>query len=335
MTDPAGPPTITNRRKEAPPPTARPGRWNLGLEVWAGLLLILFYIAVAVSALVVFYGSLTTLSSNPAWVPPFHPPPPTWAHPFGVMTGLGTGLFTAIWKATPWDVSIVFGILVIDAGLAILLGSIAGMRPGSWFDHAVTFLSDSLGAIPAVFLAVVLFSGVAIAAHQYANLELFVLIFGVVLWPPGARAVRERARTVSQTQYVEAARASGAGGARVLFRHVMPSSIAPVLAQIPTDVAAVFVVLSVFPWFANCVVPPFSPPGPWPTPVLAAVSPLPSVYFPEWGNLVGIGACWGFNTAVGPIYWWMLVFPAAAIIGLGLGIGLLCDGLDKKIHVRR
>lgn len=307
-----------------------------GLEVWVGAALLLFYIGVGVSALFVFRDSLTTLSSNPAWVPPFHPPGPSWSHPFGVLTGLGTGLFTAIWQATPWDLAIVFSILAIDAIVGLLLGAIAGMRPGGWVDSSVVFLSDSMGAIPAVFLVIVFFAGVATAAPKVANLELFVLLFGIVLWPTVARTVRERVRTISNESYVEAARASGASDTRVLFRHILPYSLGPVLAQIPLDVAAIFLVLSVFTWFFNCAGPalPTGTLAGYPIPALPPLSPLPSIHFPEWGNLLGVGACWGFTGETGPIYWWMFLFPLLAIVGLGLAIGLLCDGIDKWLRIR-
>ncbi len=313
----------------------RIGARKLGIEVWVGAGLLAAYLAIALSAIVVFRGSLGALTSNPAWVPPFYPIGPSWAHPFGIMAGLGTGLFTAIWKATPWDLAIVFSILAIDAVLGLMLGALAGMRPGGRVDIVVTFVSDSLGAVPAVFLVIVLFAGVATVAPRDANLGLFVILFGMVLWPTIARTVRERVRTLSHEPYIEAARASGASDTRVLVRHILPQSLSPVLAQIPLDVGAIFLVLSVFTWFFNCAnpLPPISP-NPWPVPVLPAFSPLPYPNFPEWGNLLGVGACWGFTIAVGPIYWWMFVFPLLAIIGLGLAIGLFCDGVDRWLRMQ-
>ncbi|MFZ0699741.1 MAG: ABC transporter permease subunit [Thermoplasmata archaeon] len=310
----------------------------LGLEVWVGGGLLACYLAVGLSALFVFWGSLGTVPTNAAWVPPYNPIGPSWNHPFGILSGLGTPLFTAIWKATPWDLAIVFSILAIDASLGLVLGALAGMRPGGSVDIVVTFLSDSMGAIPAVFLVIVLFAGVATVAPRDANLGLFVLLFGVVLWPTIARTVREKVRTISHEPYVEAARASGASDSRVLVRHVLPQSLSPVLAQIPLDVGAIFLVLSVFTWFANCANPaaanPLIAPSPWPVPVLPTFSPLPYTNFPEWGNLLGTGACWGFTIAIGPIYWWMFVFPLIAIVGLGLAIGLFCDGIDRWLRMQ-
>ena len=324
-----GPPDgrVGRRRRWAPHP--------LGLEFWVGIGLLALYLGLALSALVVFRTSLTTLATNPAWVPPFNPPGPSWQHPFGVLSGLGTDLFTAIWQATPWDLAIVASILALDASLGILIGAIAGLRPGGWVDGAVTFLGDSMGSIPAVFLVVVLFAGIATTAPAQANLEVFVLLFGLVLWPTIARTVRERARVISREPFVEAARASGARTARILARHILPYSVGPVLAQIPLDVGAIFFVLSVFTWFFNCKGPlPGVGGEAYPIPVLPPFSPLPSVSFPEWGNLLGIGACWGFTIVTGPTYWWMLLFPILAIVGLGLAIALVCDGLDKWLRLR-
>ncbi len=200
----------------------------------------------------------------------------------------------------------------------------------------MTFLSDSMGAIPAVFLVIVLFAGIAEVAPHYANLELFVVLFGIVLWPTIARTVRERVRTISHEPYVDAARASGASDFRVLVRHILPYSLSPVLAQLPLDVGAIFLVLSVFTWFFNCAgpFPPSSITSAYPVPVLPPISPLPAVNFPEWGNLLGLGACWGFTIAIGPIYWWMLLFPLLAIVGLGLAIGLFCDGIDRWLRLQ-
>lgn len=308
---------------------------SFGFEVWVGIGLLAFYFAVALSALVVFGGSVGSLSVNSSWIPPFTPIGPSWSHPFGILAGLGTGLFTAIWKATPWDLAIVFSILALDATLGLLLGALAGMKPGGRVDTVVTFLCDSMGAIPAVFLVIVLFAGIATVAPKTANLGVFVVLFGIVLWPTIARTVREKVRTISHEQYVEAARASGAGDFRVLVRHILPYSLGPVLAQIPLDFGAIFLVLSVFTWFFNCA-GPYPPAGDisYPVAVLPPISPLPAVNFPEWGNLLGLGACWGFTIAIGPIYWWMFLFPLIAIVGLGIAIGLFCDGIDRWLRMQ-
>ncbi|MGP8107576.1 MAG: ABC transporter permease [Thermoplasmata archaeon] len=336
-----------SRSPELPPPSRRPTlreRWarrppSLGFLVGAGMLAV--YLVSALSALVVFRSSLDQLPQNVAWVPLENPIGPSAAHPFGIMAGFGTDLFRAVWQATPWDLAIVAGILAIDVFLGFFLGSIAGLNEGGIVDAFVTFVSDSLGAIPTFLLAVVVFAGLLTVAPQAVGLSVFVVVFGIILWPTMARTVRERARIISHAPYVEAARASGASFPRILVRHIMPNSVGPVLAQLPLDVAPIFFVLSAFPWYYNCQLPggppvsPGVPPPPYLIPSLPSFSPLPSGAFPEWGYLLGFGTCEGFSFAGGYNYWWMYLFPLIAIVGLGLALGLLCDGIERWRHFDR
>ena len=115
----------------------------------------------------------------------------------------------------------------------------------------------------------------------------------------------------------------------------------PLLAQIPVDLAPIFFVLTVFPWFWDCAStrpppPPGAPPPPnYLVPALPPYSPLPSITFPEWGNLLAVGTCEGLPLAVGiPDYWWMYLFPLLAIVGLGFALALVCDGIDKRMSRR-
>jgi ABC-type dipeptide/oligopeptide/nickel transport system permease subunit len=307
-----------------------PGRRPLGLGFWAGAGILVFYAAVALSALVVFRGSLGYLTLNLSW---FAPPPlgPSWSHPFGIDPGFGVDLFQAMWKATPWDLGIVAGILAIDIVFGLVLGTAAGMREGGVLDSVVTFVSDSLSAIPTFLLVVIVFAGLAVVAPAEAGIPVFIVVFGFVLWPTIARTVRERARAVAHEPFVEAARASGATPGQVLVRHILPNSVGPVLAQLPLDVAPIFFVLSVLPWFGNCGInfphertPPFLP-----VPALPAFSPLPSAMFPEWGLLLGINTCYAFTIPGGFNFWWLYLFPLLAIVLLGVAIGLVCDGVER------
>ncbi|HTW55994.1 MAG TPA: ABC transporter permease subunit [Thermoplasmata archaeon] len=302
--------------------------------LWTGGLMLAAYLGVAIAALLEFRHSLARLSTNVYWVAGDPPIGPSWAHPFGIMPGIGTDLFRAIWQATPWDLAIVASILTIDVVLGLFLGSIAGLYEGGAIDAAVTFVGDSIGAIPPYLFLLVVFEGLTVAYPHSVGLPVFVLLFGVILWPTMARAVRERARIVSHETFVESARASGAGPRRLLLRHIVPNSIGPTLAQIPIDVAPIFFVLSVFPWFYSCQVNPGKYEG-FLIPILPPGSPLPSTLFPEWGYLLGFGTCAGVSTIGGPTYWWLFVFPLMAILGLGVAIAFVCDGLERWMGFHR
>jgi ABC-type dipeptide/oligopeptide/nickel transport system permease subunit len=297
--------------------------------------MLLFYLVAGVSALIVFRSSLDTLPVTTAWVPPFSPIGPSLAHPFGVMPGFGTDLFDAMWKAVPWDLAIVTSILAIDVFLGFFLGAMAGLNEGGLIDGFVTFVCDSLGAIPTFALATITFAGLLVVAPADTGLPVFVAVFGIILWPTMARTVRERARTIAHERYIDSARASGASFPRLLIRHIMPNSIGPVLAQVPLDLAPIFFVLSAFPWFYNCQLPgghptpPGSPPTPFLTPLLPSFSPLPNAAFPEWGYLLGFGTCEAFTSPGNFGFWWMYLFPLLGIVGLGIAVGLVCDGIER------
>ncbi|MGP8074060.1 MAG: ABC transporter permease [Thermoplasmata archaeon] len=323
---PSPQPSLRARWARRPPP----------FEFWIGSVLLGTYLMVGLSALVVFRNSLAVLPKNQAWVPPFSPIGPSWAHPFGVMPGFGTDLFRAIWQATPWDLAIVAGILFVDVSLGLLLGATAGFYEGGVVDAVVTFVGDSLGSVPPYLLLIVVFVGLGAGAPGAVGLPAFVLLFGLILWPTMARTVRERARILTHEGFVEASRASGATPRRVLVRHIVPNSLGPVLAQLPIDIAPIFFVLSVLPWFADCQNTYIANPlRPYIVPALPVGSPLPSVSFPEWGFLLGFGTCEGLGFPVGPTYWWMYLLPLLAILGLGFAVAFVCDGIERWRRLER
>jgi peptide/nickel transport system permease protein len=331
--------------RPSPPLASRPtlrqrlARRPYGPSFWVGVAILLAYLAAALSALVVFRQSLTVLPVNSAWIPsePFAPAiGPSPAHPFGVLPGLGVDLFQALWQATPWDLAIVGGILAFDALLGWVLGAIAGLNEGGTLDALISWVGDTVGAIPSFFLVVGIFAGLSAVAPQGISLPLFVLLFGVIIWPSTARLTRDRARLVARQPYVEATRACGGSRRRILLRHILPGSVTPMLTQLPLDVAPIFFVLIVFPWFWDCA--SHSPKAGYGAifvePTLPPFSPLPSVGFPEWGNILAVGVCYGLPVSTGivqaPVFWWMFLFPLLAILGLAFGIALVCDGLDRR-----
>jgi ABC-type dipeptide/oligopeptide/nickel transport system permease subunit len=330
-----------------PPPAAVRMSWRdrlerrpLGIGLWVGVGILGVYLVAALSAIAVFWSSLGQLPTNLAWLAPHGSDHPTWAHPFGILPGIGTDLLRAVWQATPLDLGIVAGTLSLDAVLGWMLGALAGMNEGGAIDSAVVFVGDTVGSIPSFFLVIVLFAGWVTFYPAILDIPLFVLLFGLVLWPATARTTRERARWVARQPFLEAARASGASRRYLYFRHILPNSVSPLLAQLPIDVAPIFFVLSVFPWFYDCGTYHPPPPGAIPTPFLVPTlppySPLPSVTTPEWGNLLAVGTCEGINTTGVPGitffgYWWMYLFPLLAILLLGIAIALVCDGLDRAM----
>jgi peptide/nickel transport system permease protein len=244
--------------------------------------------------------------------------PPSAAHPFGVINALGVDVFQGLFQATPLDMILIGSILLGSAGLGLVAGTSGGLFGGR-SEWLVVAAGDLLATVPPIFLVSVLFVGIGgYLPNQYLELT-FALLFILVLWPYYARPVLARAREVSNTGYVQSAQVAGARRTRLLFRHGIPNSYVPVLAQLPTDFANIVFVLTMFPYL-SCL-----------THGLGAilVSPLPNQTFPDWGFLLGYGMCTGWSPFPGGNFWWMYTFPALAIVFFGSAITLCCDGLER------
>ncbi len=294
-------------------------------ELWAGGILLGLFVAAAAFALGAYGATILRLPIAIALVTPGPPAGPSSAHPLGVLHVASGGIdeLRALVQAAPFDLGIVGGILGGAAGVGLLLGGIAGAREGGGLDLAVTFFTDLIAGVPPFLLATILLVNVEVFLRPDYYLPVFVLLYVLVLWPAYARLVRARAREVAARPFVEAAEAAGAGGFRILRRHVLPNSYTPVLAQMPPDVAGVFFVLTVFPFLACFGAPSGNP-------IYPLLTPLPNGVFPEWGYLLAQGTCNGW-AATGAGAWWMYAFPAATIVLFGLAVTLACDGVEKYL----
>jgi len=288
----------------------------------AGLALLGMFLGAGVAALLRYGAGRDTPPVDLAVAQPGTiPPGPSEAHPFGMDPILGIDVASSLWRATPNDLALVGAILLIAATVGLLVGAYAGLA-GGWVDHLAVGASDLLVGVPPFFLVIVLYLGVVGLAPPGDGLPVFALLFAFVLWPYYARPVRVVAQRVAVAPYVESARAAGAGSDRLLFRHVLPNSLYPVLAQLPIDVFNVFFVLSVFP-FVGC----YGGGG-----AFSVIPITPSLLYPEWGSLLAYGACYGWS----PLdygAWWGYLFPAAVIVAFGFMVVLLCDGVERLLDV--
>lgn len=289
----------------------------------AGAAILVFYVAAAVAALAYYGSDLTNPPVRVSWAENFPPPGPQAAHPFGVMNGLGVDVFGELTRAVPVDLAMVAVALGSAVFVGVLLGAYAGVRGGP-VDFWVTFAADVEAGMPPFFFVVVLYAGVQLFIPPGVRLETFPLFFGAVLWPYYARPVRAVAKQLVGEPFVESSRAAGATRGHLLRRHILPNALFPALAQVPVDLYNIFFVLTIFPYLA-C-----SSGG-----IFGLLSPLPNPFFPEWGSLLAQGTCYGFSLAAPPGYWWTYAFPAATIILFGLGVTLLCDGVERWLSTRR
>jgi peptide/nickel transport system permease protein len=324
----------------APEPGEEAARWRLAVRVgalyerlrgnyqlFAGTAILGAYVVVGIFATLLYGSSLQTLGIDLPLAESLTPAGPSRAYPFGTMTGIGINIFTALIKATPIDLALLGGTILIALLVGLFAGAYAGLAGGP-IDVVVTAVSDLLSGIPSFFLVMVVFLGVQPFVQPPSYLPVFVLMFAAILWPFYARPVRARALQVAGEPYVEAARAAGGGPLRILWRHVLPNSFSTVLAQVPIDLYSLFFVLTTFP-FLGCF---SSASGQG---FFLDLTPLPTFPYPEWGFILGEGVCNGWSPLASLNHWWMYAFPAIWIILFGIGVVLTCDGIARYLSGAR
>jgi len=228
--------------------------------------------------------------------------PPSLSHLFGT-DELGRDVFSRVIYGA--RISLVVGMLTIGLALAIgvPLGVIAGYS-GGVVDEVIMRVTDTFLSFPSLLLAM------AISAMLGPNLRNAMVAIAISWWPWYTRLLRGEAISVKEREYVTAARAMGASWLRVVFRHVLPNSMVPVIIQASMDFGGVILTCASLSFLGLGAQPPI----------------------PEWGLMISSGRTF-FLTS-----WWIVTFPGIAIFLAVLSFNLLGDGLrellDPKVRRR-
>ena len=216
--------------------------------------------------------------------------PPSAAHPFGT-DNLGRDIFARVLYGA--RISMTIGLVV--GLLSAIIGTTLGLYASTnkVLDNVLMRLCDGLKAIPNILLAITLMAVLG------ANMHNVIISLTVVSIPGVARIARSQALLVREQTYVEAMRAAGAGKNRILWRHVLPNILSPVIVQMTFNVASAIISEASLSF-------------------LGAGIPIPA---PSWGGML--------NEARAYIYtgWWMIAFPAVFTMLSVLGFNLFGDGL--------
>ncbi|MDR0708538.1 MAG: ABC transporter permease [Spirochaetaceae bacterium] len=187
------------------------------------------------------------------------------------------------------------GIGAVVTFFASILGMVIGVYASYYFvlDHIFMRICDGMSAFPGILLAI------AFTAILGASARNVIIALSIVYVPGVARVVRSTALVVKNAPFIEALKTQGAGDLRIIWRHIVPNVLSPLLVQ------ASFV-------FAGAILSEAS------LSFLGAGIPAPS---PSWGNILQAGK--------GVIHkaWWMVVFPGFMIILSVLSLTMLGDGL--------
>ncbi len=225
--------------------------------------------------------------------------PPSAKHWFGTDV-YGRDIFTRVIYGARISLQIGIASVLISVLIGVPLGAIAGYY-GGLVDDVISWLINVIFAFP--FLLFVL----AIVAYLPPSLIIMYVAIGVVNWASIARVVRGQVLSVKEKEYVEAANALGSSDFRVIFKHILPNVLAPVIVQATLRVGNVIMLEAALSFLGFGVQPPE----------------------PSWGYMINQGRQFLLAGK-----WWWSVFPGIAIMMLVLGFNLLGDGLRDALDPR-
>ena len=224
--------------------------------------------------------------------------PPSRVHPFGT-DQLGRDVFTRMLHGARISLLVGFVAVGVELTIGILIGSVAGYF-GRGVDAVLMRFVDMMMCFPTFFLILTV---VALLKPNFWNV---MIVIGLTSWMGVARFVRAEFLSLKQRDFVVAARALGASGPRIMFLHMLPNALAPVLVSATLGIAGAILTESGLSFLGFGVQPPN----------------------PSWGNILSDGRLYIFDG------WWMTLFPGLAILVTVLAFNLFGEGLRDALDPR-
>jgi peptide/nickel transport system permease protein len=219
---------------------------------------------------------------------------PTREHLLGT-DELGRDVLSRLIYATRVDLAVGLLGALLPAFVGTLLGLFAGYR-GGWLDAVVMRTADVVQAFPTYILII------ALVAALGQGIVSILVAFTLLSWVAYARLVRTEVLRIRGLDYIQAARAGGLSSWQIIRNHVFPNSVGQTLVYLPSDVVLATIGLASLSFLGLGV-------------------PKPT---PEWGAMIAAGQPYIRDM------WWLATLPGIAIIGFGLGLSLLGEGIEER-----
>jgi peptide/nickel transport system permease protein len=224
--------------------------------------------------------------------------PPGFDHLLGT-DDLGRDVLTRILYAARISLLVGFVAVGISTLIGVCLGALAGYY-GRWADAVIMRFVDLMLCFPTFFLIL------AVIAFLEPSIWNIMIIIGLTSWMGVARLVRAEFLSLRERDFVVAARAIGGSDSRIIFRHILPNALSPVLVSATLGVASAILTESALSFLGIGVQPPT----------------------PSWGNMLMAG-----KQTLGTA-WWLSFFPGMAILLTVLGYNLLGEGVRDAFDPR-
>ncbi len=272
---------------------------RLGLVLWQEKLTLVGLVIVVIYLLLALIGP---------WLAPYDPTaldmsvmltPPSATHSFGT-DNVGRDILSRVLAATRIDIGLALGAVAIAIAIGGTLGMVAGYA-GGWIDEVIIRGMDVLQSFPAFILAL----GVVASLGQ--GLLNIVVVVALINVPPYARLIRTEFLAARERQYAEAARMVGNSHLRIIFGHLLPNSITPVLAIASLNIGWAILTTAGLSFLGIGVRPPA----------------------PEWGQMIASGS----EELISGV-WWTSFFPGLALFLFVLACNLVGDGVQRLLDPR-
>lgn len=223
---------------------------------------------------------------------------PSSKHPFGT-DDMGRDIFSRVVMGSRISIMVGCVVVFISFAIGVPLGMIAGYAGGK-VSEFIMRVADMFMSIPYLLMAL------AVAAILGPNLRNAMIAISIPWWPIYARLARAQTLTIKNELYVWSAKATGASESRIIFKHLLPNCLAPLIVQSSIQFGQAILTAAALGFIGIGAPPPT----------------------PEWGLMVSTGRSYM------PDKWWLTLFPGMAIFMTTLGFNLFGDGMRDVLDPR-